>query len=38
MSEFEFINVLVMLGNEAAYHSMNFIAVLFAYILVAYFA
>ena len=38
MTEFEYINAIVMLGEDASSHSMNFIYVLFAYSLVAYLA
>ena len=37
MTEYEFISLMTMLGQEAAYHSMNFIALLFAYCLVTFF-
>ena len=38
MTEFEYLSLITQLGEAAAYHSMNFITLLFAYILVAYFA
>jgi hypothetical protein len=38
MTEFEYINAIIILGEDASTHSMNFIYVLFAYSLVAYFA
>jgi hypothetical protein len=38
MTEFEFISLFTTMGQEAAYHSMNFIALVFAYSLVAFFA
>jgi hypothetical protein len=38
VTEFEYINAIIMLDELAAYHSMNFIALLFSYVVVAYFA
>jgi hypothetical protein len=38
VTEFELISLIIMQGEEAAYHSMNYIALLFAYCLVAFFA
>jgi hypothetical protein len=38
MTEFEYIEGIMMLEELAAYHSMNFIALLFSYVVVAYFA
>ena len=38
MTEFEYISAIIMQGEHASSHSMNFIYVLFAYGLVAYFA